>query len=296
MVIANGRKEELARPDIHRDCASSYLLFRIRLNSLILERKGEVSMSGHSKWAQIKRQKGAADVKRGQLFTKLANVITIAVRQGGGIADPNANFKLRLAVDRARAYNMPKENIERALKRAQSKQMGEMEEVAYEGFGPGGISVMVEAVTDNKQRTASYIKNTFEKNGGRLATPGAVSYQFQQKGLLTVEKNGKSLDDLLLLAAEAGAEDVEEAGSTLTFIYTEPQMVARVREELIARGLKVKEAELTRISTTPVPITDREEARKILSFMEEMESLDDVQKVYSNFDIPDELLDEIKPS
>lgn len=250
-------------------------------------------MSGHSKWAQIKRQKGAADIKRGQTFTKIANAITIAVREGGGIGDPDSNFRLRLAIDKARSANMPKENIQRAIDRGKGPSTGSgsssLEEVVYEGFGPAGVAVMVETVTDNKQRTASEIKNIFDKSGGTLASLGAVSYQFAQKGLITVAKNGKTLDDIFMLAAEAGAEDVEEAGSEV-LIYTKPDELSKIKESLAAEGLSIIEAELTRKAVTTVPISNREMAQKALSFMEKLEGLDDVQKVYANFDIPEELL------
>lgn len=248
-------------------------------------------MSGHSKWAQIKRQKGSADVKRGQMFTKLANAIMIGVRQGGGITDPEGNFKLRLAIDRARASNMPKENIERAISRAAGKQGGDIEEVVYEGFAPGGAAVLVEAVTDNKQRTTGEIKNVFDKNGGNLATPGAVSYQFQQNGLITINKNATSVDDILLFAADAGAEDVEEAGQTV-LVYTNPSELKKIEESLSQKGLKVDSAELIRKPTSVLSISNADEARKVLSLMEKIDGLDDVQKVYSNFDIPEVLLTE----
>ena len=176
-------------------------------------------MSGHSKWATIKRQKGANDVKRGQLFTKLSKAVAIAVVQGGGVADPESNFRLRLAVEAARAANMPKENIERAIQRASAKQDAHLEEIMYEGFGPGGFSVIVETFTDNKQRTVSEVKNIFNKNGGNMGAQGSVIYQFEKKGALTVEKSGKSLDEIFKLAAEAGAEDVEVADSEV-LVYT----------------------------------------------------------------------------
>lgn len=167
-------------------------------------------MSGHSKWSTIKRQKGANDAKKGQQFTKLSIAITLAVKQGGGIGDPNMNPKLRLAVDAARNANMPKDNIERAIERASGKNASEMTEVLYEGFGPGGISVIVEAITDNKQRTTPEIKSIFDKNGGTLGVQGSVGYQFEQKGQITVGKNGHSFDDVFLIAVEQGADDVED--------------------------------------------------------------------------------------
>lgn len=249
-------------------------------------------MSGHSKWAQIKRQKGAADIKRGQAFTKLANTITIAVRESGGITDPNQNFKLRLAIEKARTMNMPKENIERAIERGRGKAGGaqELEEVVYEGFAPAGVSVIVEATTDNRQRTTAEVKNVFEKYGGNLGTPGAVSYQFQQKGLLTIKKNGIQSDDAFLLAADAGAEDIEELGEEL-FIYTRPEELKKVYDALV-KALAIVSSELTRRPVTSVPITDRQTAQKVIAFVKRLEDLDDVQNVYANFDIPDELLTE----
>lgn len=247
-------------------------------------------MSGHSKWAQIKRQKGVADIKRGQAFTKLANAITIAVRQGGGIGDPSQNFRLRLVVEKARSVNMPKENIERAIARGQGKGgKGEsLDEVVYEGFGPGKISVVVEATTDNKQRTASEIKNVFDKSGATLATPGAVSYQFEQKGVITVKRGDKSVDEIFLIAADAGAEDIEDAGEDV-LVYTKPEDLSLVKQNL-ATALQVVDAELTRKPMVSVPVLDKETANKILGFMDKLESLDEVQKVYANFDIPDSLL------
>src|SRR5579859_1825548 len=167
-------------------------------------------MSGHSKWATIKRQKGANDAKRGVLFTKLSNAISVAVRQGGGVADPNQNFKLRLAVDSARTANMPKENIERAIERVAGKDGKVFDEVVYEGFGPGGVSVIVEAATDNKNRTTPEIKSLFEKNGGTLGQMGSVAYQFQLMGKITLQKREKTLDEIFMEAAELGARDVEE--------------------------------------------------------------------------------------
>lgn len=251
-------------------------------------------MSGHSKWAQIKRQKGVADIKRGQAFTKVAKGITIAVKQGGGVSDPSQNFRLRLAIEKARAINMPKENIERAIERGMGKSGGMgLEESVYEGFGPQGVAVIVEAATDNKQRTTPEIKSVFEKNGGTLATPGAVSYQFEQKGLITVKKGtppaGRSLDDIFLISADAGAEDIEEAGDEV-LIYTKPDQIALVKDILVKNNLAVKDLELIRKPKTTISITDRENADKMLALVEKLEELEDVQKVYANFDIPDRFL------
>ena len=243
-------------------------------------------MSGHSKWSTIKRQKGAADAKRGQLFTKLSNAITIAVRQGGNVTDPNSNPRLRLAIDTARNANMPKDNIERAIQRAINKQAGDMSEVLYEGFGPGGVSVIVEAITDNKQRTTPEVKSAFDKSGGSLGVPGSVSYQFEQKGLITVEKSGKSSDDLFLLAAEHGAEDIEEVDEEV-LVYTSPDELCKVRDGMMRVGLCVKGAELTRRPIVIKIIEDKDQSEKLFAFLERLESMDDVQKVYANYDIPE---------
>jgi YebC/PmpR family DNA-binding regulatory protein len=245
-------------------------------------------MSGHSKWAQIKRQKGAADIRRGQQFTKLANAITMAVREGGGVADPELNFKLRLAIERARAFNMPKENIERAIERALGKEGGG-EEVVYEGFGPGGIALVIEAFTDNKQRTTAEIRSLLEKSGGRLAESGATAYQFEQKGLITVLKEGKSAEELLSLAADLGAQDIEEADDSF-LIYTLPQDLARIRNVLSEKGFQIKDSEITRRPLVTVHISDKETATKALSLITKLEEADSVQKVYANFEIPEEFL------
>ena len=247
-------------------------------------------MSGHSKWSQIKRQKGVADKKRGQTFTKLSNAITIAVRDGGGIGDPDQNFRLRLAIEKARTVNMPKENIERAIHKAQGKLEGEdIQEVVYEGFGPGGVAIIVEAATDNKLRTNSDVKTIFEKNGGTLGVPGTVAYQFQNNGLLTVKKAGKSLDDIFLIAADAGAADVEEAGDAV-FVYTNPNQLMVVKNALVVSGLAIEGFELIRRPVVSVAINDKEKATRVLQLLEKLEELDDVQKVYTNVDIPDGLI------
>ena len=246
-------------------------------------------MSGHSKWAQIKRQKGSADVKKGQAFTKLSNVITIAVRQGGGIADPGQNFKLRLAIEKARSVNMPKETIERAIEKGKGLEKGEgLQETVYEGFGPGGVAVIVEATTDNKIRTTAEVKNIFDKNGGTLGNPGSVSYQFQLKGQITVLKENKSIDDIFLAAADSGAEDVEEAGDEV-IIYTKPEELTKVREKLESQ-FKIVDAQLMRKPQVSVSVTEKETAEKVLSFLDKLEHLDDVNKVYANFDISEKLI------
>ena len=238
-------------------------------------------MSGHSKWATIKRQKGANDAKRGVLFTRLSNAITIAVRQGGGIGNPEQNFKLRLAIDAARNANMPKDNIERAIDRASGKQGGVMDEVVYEGFGPGGIALMVEAATDNKNRTTSEVKNIFDKTGGTMGQMGSVSYLFQSVGLIILRKNEKTLDDIFLEAVEAGATDIEESDEEVA-VYTEPSDLGKVRDVLSEKGYTILETELIRKPINTVEITDEQLLQKVLSFLDKIEELGDVQKVYSN--------------
>ncbi len=238
-------------------------------------------MSGHSKWAQIKRQKGAADVKKGKTFTKLAKAIIIAVKQGGGIGDPNQNFRLRLAIDAAKAVNMPKENIERAIKRAMGREVGELEEVIYEGFAPGGVSVIVEAATDNSTRTTSEIKNIFNKHGGSFGQPGCVAYQFKQMGQIIIEKENKSFDEVFELALECGAEDILDVDSEV-FIYTQVSSLAKAREGLMNKGMKILDSDLVRLPIITVEISDQEQQGKIIKLLETIEELEDVQKVYSN--------------
>lgn len=247
-------------------------------------------MSGHSKWSQIKRQKGAADIKRGQTFTKMANAITIAVREGGG-GDPASNFRLRLTIEQARSVNMPKENIKRAIERGLGKGAAgaQIESVNYEGYGPGKVALLISAVTDNRNRTTAEIKGVMEHSGGTFASVGAVSWMFTDEGVITVLKNGKSFNEVFDLAVEAGAEDVEEAGDSV-LVYTKASELESVKNSLVERELKVETAELAKKPTNIVAITDSEVAKKILALMEKLEALDDVQKVWSNFDIADELL------
>jgi len=240
-------------------------------------------MSGHSKWATIKRQKGAADARRGQLFTKLSMAITIAVREGGGITDSASNFKLRLAVDKARAANMPKDNIERAISRAAGSGADSFIETIYEGFAPDGVAVVVLAATDNKQRTYSEIKNLFDKNGGTLGSSGSVSYLFTHMGELIIEKGEKSMDDLLSLALEAGIEDIEEEGSEV-YLYTEVANLAAAKKSLESLGLVVKSAELVFKPITTVPVVDEQSKQRVISLLEKIEDHQDVQKVFTNAD------------
>ena len=237
-------------------------------------------MSGHSKWSTIKRQKGVADIKRGATFTKIANAITIAVKQGGGIDDVDQNPKLRLAVEAARSANMPKENIERAIQRAKNKGEGELQEVIYEGFAPGGVSVLVEAATDNTNRTTSEVKSLFTKNGARFAEPGAVTYLFKQIGEITVVKDGRNIDEIFLSAADLGAEDIEDRREEVA-IYTDISSLPKIKEALISQGFKILSAEISRKPMSSVEIS-KDEKDKIINFLSALESIDEVQKVYSN--------------
>lgn len=246
-------------------------------------------MSGHSKWSTIKRQKGANDAKRGQAFTKAGNAITVAAREGGG--NPDTNFKLRLAVEAARAVNMPKENIQRAIDRATGAG-GEkvLEEITYEGFGPAGIAVMVDAVTDNKMRTTSEVRSILERAGGSLGGPGSVNYLF--KASAAIDVNSNDVDGVLLAAAEAGAEDVEQSGETVT-VYTTPQNLDQVKDKLTEAGFEIAGWEVTKEATTQVAVSDPRQAETILNVVNKLEDLDDVQKVYANFDIAQEILEKV---
>lgn len=243
-------------------------------------------MSGHSKWSQIKRQKGVADIKRGQTFTKLSNAISVAVREGGGIGEAAQNFRLRLEIEKARAVNMPKENIERAIEKGKGALAGGgLEESIYEGFGEGGkVAFIVEAVTDNKNRTAPEIRNVFEKSGYTVASPGAVSYQFAKRGFIIVKKNDKTIDDVFLIAADAGADDLEDVENEI-FVYTKPEELTKVKDALISAGLEVTACEFIKIPLTPVEISDQEILDKVAAFIDRLESLDDVQKVYTNISL-----------
>ena len=238
-------------------------------------------MSGHSKWSQIKRQKEKTDIKKGLTFTKLANAIIIAVREGGGIADPNQNFRLRLAIDSARASNMPKENIERAIQRAAKKEAGDIKEVIYEGFAPEGVSVIVEAATDNPQRTTAEIKNLFNKAGGSFGQPGSVLYQFTQVGRITVGKNGNTFDEIFSIAVESGAEEIGEEDDSVV-VYTKVSDLSKVRDKLMESGFKIVDAGLTRKPTITTEVSDPLQLKKIKNFLEIINSLEDVQNVYSN--------------
>lgn len=240
-------------------------------------------MSGHSKWSTIKRQKAAKDAARGAVFTKLGNAIAVAARGG---TDPETNFALRLAIDKAKTANMPAANIQRSIDRVKDKANAQVQEVLYEGYGPGGVAILVECATDNINRTYPDVRLAFSKHGGNIAEKGAVAFQFDRKGAIRVKGTG---DDVLMQALEAGAEDVQEEDGD-SIIYTEPKELARVREALAASGLQVAEAELTYVPQNTVGIEDASTAGKIMRLMDALDDIDEVTNTHVNFDIPEELL------
>jgi len=247
-------------------------------------------MSGHSKWSTIKRQKGANDAKRGALFTKVAREISVAARQGGG--DPDANYRLRLAIEKARSVNMPADNIKRTIDKASGGGDAEQyEEIVYEGYGPGGVAVLVEAQTDNRNRTAAEIRSMFTKTGGQLASTGAVAWQFEPRGLISVARKGIDADEVTLAAIDAGADDVDSDDETIE-IYTSPSDLASVRQALEGAGVPVDSAESAMIAKQTVEL-DAAKARQALRLVELLEDLDDVSRVTANFDIPEEVFAEV---
>lgn len=246
-------------------------------------------MSGHSKWSQIKRQKGTNDQKRGQIFTKLANAIIIAIKTNGGIANPDDNFKLRLVMEKAKAVNMPKENITRAIEKAKGSLGANLQEIIYEGFGPLGVAVLISAATDNHQRTGQELKNLFEKTGGNLGSPGSTSYLFQNLGQIVVNKNEKTAEEIMDQAIEAGAIDLEELGQEV-IIYTKPTDLHQVNEKLKVTGLEILGSELTFKPSSTIPINNLSDAKSILNFMDQIENNESVQHVYANFEMSDEIL------
>ena len=235
-------------------------------------------MSGHSKWATTHRQKAIVDAKRGAIFTKLGNQIAIAARGG---TDPTLNSSLAMAIEKAKAANMPSANIQRAIDRVADKNAAALEEITYEGYGPGGVGIIIETATDNRNRTLPEVKTALVKNGGRIADAGSVAFQFTRKGVVTVEGTG---EELLLQVLDAGAEDaVEEDGELI--VYTELKDLASVRNQLVEQGLKVKDAELRYIANTPVEIADSETAQKLMKVVDALDDLDDVVNVHTNADI-----------
>ena len=240
-------------------------------------------MSGHSKWSTIKRQKGAKDAARGAVFTKLGNAIAVAAKGG---SDPEMNFALRLAIDKARAANMPLANIQRSVDRGSGKLGGAViEEVTYEGYGPGGMAVIVECATDNKNRTLPEVRLAFSKTGGNMAETGAVLFQFARKGIIRTGYLGNDVDEAMLTVIDAGAEDAEDIGDQELIVYTDPKELAAVRDDLKVRGFDIKEAELTYIPNNTVEINDAETARKATNLLNALEDLDDVTNVHSNAEI-----------
>lgn len=238
-------------------------------------------MSGHSKWSTIKRQKGAKDAARGAVFTKLGNAIAIAARGG---TDPDTNFALRMAIDKAKAANMPSSNIQRSIDRVKDKDAAQLQEVLYEGYGPGGVAILVECATDNINRTYPEVKLAFSKHGGNIAEKGAVAFQFDRKGSIRVKGSG---DEVMMQALDAGAEDVQEEGDE-SIIYTDPKELAKVRDNL--KGLEIVEAELTYVPNSTVEVTDEKTAGKIMRLMDALDDCDDVSSTHVNFEIDEGLI------
>ena len=249
-------------------------------------------MSGHSKWSSIKHKKGAADAKRGKLFSKLSRAIIVAAKEGGG--DPSGNLALQNAIEKAKSYSMPKDNIDRAIAKGSGADAdaSAFETVIYEGFGPSGVAVIVEALTDNRNRTASDVRHTFAKNDGSLGGTGAVAWLFERRGLVLVDAAGVDEDELMLVAADGGADDISLDGTTFT-VTTDAQFLAAVREAIEAAGFTVDSAELTMVPKTTVEVVDEADAKKVLRLMDQLEDNDDVQDVYANFDIPERVLEAV---
>lgn len=249
-------------------------------------------MSGHSKWHSIKHKKGAADAKRGKLFTIHSKLITIAAKDGGG--DPDMNPSLRTAIDNAKGANVPNANIEKAVKRGtgELKDGAEISECTYEGYGPAGIAVLIHSVTDNKNRTVANIKSIFTKQGGNMGTSGSVAYLFHNKGVIIIKAGADQREDIELAAIDSGAEDIQAEGEEME-IFTDPKDLHKVKKGLEDAGLKIESAEITYIPENEVAITDEDKARKVLKFMDALEDDDDVSNVYSNFDISTDLLEKL---
>ncbi len=248
-------------------------------------------MSGHSKWSTIKHKKAAQDAKRGKAFSKIIKEITVAARIGGG--DLAANPRLRTAIAAAKAENMPKDNIERAIKKGTGELEGaNYEEVTYEGYGPGGVAILVETISDNRQRTVADVRHLFAKRGGNLGEPGSVAWIFEKKGLILVEKDKADEETLMTIALEADAEDIQEQESEWE-IYTAPESFEDVKSALEANNIPVLSAEVTMLPGNTVSIEDEKQAGQLLILMEALEENSDVQNVYANFDIPDEILEKV---
>jgi YebC/PmpR family DNA-binding regulatory protein len=248
-------------------------------------------MSGHSKWSSIKHKKGAADAKRGKLFSKLSRAIIVAAKEGG--PEPANNLALQNAIEKARSYSMPKDNIERAIARGagQDADAAAFETILYEGYGSGGVAVMVEALTDNRNRTAADVRHLFAKSDGNLGESGSVAWLFERRAIVLVDGEADE-DELTLAAAEGGAEDVERDGSTWQ-VTAAPEDLSAVREAIEAAGFTVDSAELTMAPKTTIEVADESQAKKILRLIDALEDNDDVQEVYANFDIPERVLEEV---
>jgi YebC/PmpR family DNA-binding regulatory protein len=246
-------------------------------------------MSGHSKWAQIRRSKGVNDARRGQLFTRLGREIVVAVREGGG-GDTGANFRLRMAVQRARDANMPMDNIERTIKRALgASEDNNLAEITYEGYGPGGTAILVQTLTENRNRTVAEVRNAFHRNAGNMGENGCVDWLFENKGVIEVELAGHDPDELSLEAVELGADDAEPAlpDDEVLIIYTDPSDVEKVSQELEKKGYKILKSESTMVPKTKVDLSDEKVAHQAIRLIEKLEDLDDVQNVYTNADFPE---------
>jgi YebC/PmpR family DNA-binding regulatory protein len=249
-------------------------------------------LSGHSKWSSIKHKKGAADAKRGKLFSKLSRAIIVAAKEGG--PDPANNLALQNAVEKARSYSMPKDNIDRAISRGSGADTDAQafETVVYEGYGPEGVAVLVEALTDNRNRTASDVRHLFARHGGNLGATGAVAWQFERRGVVLVPGGGVDEEELLLVAAVGGTDDVEQDGDVFQ-VTSAPDVLAAVRTAIEQAGFEVESAELTMIPKTTVAVDDESKARQVMRLIDALEDNDDVQDVYANFDIPERVLEAV---
>lgn len=247
-------------------------------------------MSGHSKWSKIKRKKASADARRGKLFTKLIKEITVAAKHGGG--DPNSNPRLRTAIDEARSLNMPNDNIERAVKRGTGELEGQaLEEVTYEAYGPNGVAILIEVVTDNRNRTTGAIRHVLSRHNGSLGNQGSVAWQFQARGIISIDANKYDEDTIIAYALEGGAVDVKKEENVYQII-TSSESFSKVKDILQNNNIEISSSELTKIPQSTVPLSEKE-AAKVLRLYELLDELDDVQHVYANFDIPDAVMEKI---
>jgi YebC/PmpR family DNA-binding regulatory protein len=249
-------------------------------------------LSGHSKWSSIKHKKGAADAKRGQLFSKLSRAIIVAAKEGGG--DPANNLSLQNAIEKAKSYSMPKDNIDRAIAKGSGADADAdaFESIVYEGYGPEGVAVIVEALTDNRNRTAADVRHVFAKNGGNLGTSGAVAWQFERRGVVVVAAEGVDEEELFLAAADGGADDIDADGGVIQ-VTSAPESLAAVRQAIEGAGFTVDSAELQLVPKTTVAVDDEGKARQVMRLIEALEENDDVQDVYANFDIPEQVLETV---